>query len=152
MAKPTFDMDAAVKALREGKDLRGKDGILTPLIKQLSEAAMKAQLEEHLASEDKPNRKNDTTFKAVKSPAGSSELQAPRDPAGTFEPQIVKKHLTQLIDEMESKVITLFALDNNYQDIRTHIADINGMELSNGVINTVTESCRRSYKFGASAI
>ncbi len=40
MTKPTFDMDAALQALREGKDLTGKDGILTPLIKQLTEATM----------------------------------------------------------------------------------------------------------------
>lgn len=139
MTKPTFDMDAAVKALCEGKDLNGKDGILTPLIKQLTEAAMKAELEEHLASEDKPNRKNGTTSKTMKSPAGSFELQAPRDRAGTFEPQIVKKHQTQLTDELERKITALFALGNSYQDIRTHIADIYGMELSNGTINAVTD-------------
>ena len=47
MTKNNFDMDAALKQLREGKDLTGKDGILTPLIKQLTEAAMQAELEEH---------------------------------------------------------------------------------------------------------
>ncbi|AMX03686.1 IS256 family transposase [Microbulbifer thermotolerans] len=139
MTKPTFDMDAAIKALREGKDLSGKDGILTPLIKQLTEAAMRAELEEHLASEDKPNRKNGHTSKTMKSSAGSFELDTPRDRAGTFEPQIVKKHQTQLTDELERKVIALFALGNSYQDIRTHIAEIYGMELSNGTINAVTD-------------
>jgi hypothetical protein len=53
-----FDMEAAIQALRQGKDLSGQDGILTPLIKQLTEAAMKAELEEHLASDSGPNRKN----------------------------------------------------------------------------------------------
>ena len=72
MTKPTFDIDAAIKALREGKDLSGKDGILTPLIKQLTEAAMQAELEEHLTSEDKPNRKNGRTSKTMKSPATSN--------------------------------------------------------------------------------
>ena len=38
-----FDMDEAIKALREGKDLTGKDGVLTPLIKQLTEAALQAK-------------------------------------------------------------------------------------------------------------
>lgn len=139
MTKPTFDMDAAIKALREGKDLSGKDGILTPLIKQLTEAAMRAELEEHLANEDKPNRRNGYTSKTMKSPAGSFVLETPRDRAGTFEPQIVKKHQTQLTDELERKVIALFALGNSYQDIRTHIAEIYGMELSNGTINAVTD-------------
>ncbi|BBM02395.1 hypothetical protein GL2_24690 [Microbulbifer sp. GL-2] len=139
MTKPTFDMDVAVKALRKGKDLSSKDGILTPLIKELTEAAMKAELEEHLASEDSTNLKNDTTPKTMKSPAGGFELQTPRDRAGTFESQVVKKHQTQLTDGLERKIIALFALGNSYQDIRSHIADIYGMSISNGTINTVTD-------------
>ncbi len=52
MTQPTFDMDAALKALREGKDLTGKEGILTPLIKQLTEAAMQAELDAHLDNQE----------------------------------------------------------------------------------------------------
>ncbi len=44
MTTPTFDINAAIQALREGKDLTGKDGILTPLIKQLTEEALVAEL------------------------------------------------------------------------------------------------------------
>lgn len=40
MSKPTFDIDAAPQALRDGQDLSGKGGILAPLIKQFTEAAM----------------------------------------------------------------------------------------------------------------
>jgi len=90
--KINFDMESAIQAMREGKDLSGKDGIFTPLIKQLTEAAMQAELEEHLASEETPNRKNGTTSKTMKSPTGEFELKTPRDRANTFEPQIVKKH------------------------------------------------------------
>jgi putative transposase len=39
-----FDFEAAVKALRDGQGLSGTDGILTPLIKQLTEAALNAEL------------------------------------------------------------------------------------------------------------
>lgn len=136
---PTFDMAAALQALREGKDLTGKDGILTPLIKQLTEAAMQAELEDHLAGEGAPNRKNGSTSKTMKSLSGTFELDTPRDRAGTFEPQIVKKHQTHLTDELERKVIALFALGNSYQDIRSHIADLYGISLSNGTLNAVTD-------------
>ena len=139
MTKPTFDMDAALQALREGKDLTGKDGILTPLIKQLTEAAMQGELEAHLASEDTANRKNGSSRKTMKGPTGSFELDVPRDRTGSFEPQIVKKHQTHLTDELERKIIALFALGNSYQDIRTHIADLYGVSLSNGTINAVTD-------------
>jgi transposase-like protein len=137
--KIKFDMEEAIQALREGKDLSGKDGIFTPLIKQLTEAAMQAELEEHLAKEDNPNRKNGSTGKTMKSPAGEFDLQTPRDRSGTFEPQIVKKHQTHLTDELERKVIALFALGNSYQDIRTHIADMYDISLSNGTLNAVTD-------------
>ncbi len=134
-----FDMEAAIKALREGKDLSGKDGILTPLIKQLTEAAMKAELEVHLDSEQSPNRKNGSSSKTMKTPAGEFELKTPRDRAGTFEPQIVKKHQTHLTEELERKVLALFALGNSYQDIRGHIEDMYGMSLSNGTLNAITD-------------
>jgi putative transposase len=137
--KINFDMESAIQALREGKDLSGKDGIFTPLIKQLTEAAMQAELEEHLAAEEIPNRKNGTTSKTMKTPAGEFELKTPRDRAGTFEPQIVKKHQTHLTDELERKVIALFALGNSYQDIRSHIVDMYDISLSNGTINAVTD-------------
>lgn len=139
MTKPTFDMEAALQALRDGNDLTGKDGILTPLIKQLTEAAMKAELEDHLSKDETPNRKNGKSKKTIKSTAGNFELETPRDRAGTFEPQIVKKNQTQLTDELERKVLALFALGNSYQDIRTHIEDIYGMKLSNGTLNAVTD-------------
>jgi len=132
-------MEGAIQALREGKDLSGKDGIFTPLIKQLTEAAMRAELEEHLSTEEGSNRKNGSTSKTMKSPAGEFELKAPRDRAGTFDPQIVKKHQTHLTDELERKVIALFALGNSYQDIRAHLADLYDISLSNGTLNAVTD-------------
>ncbi len=139
MTKPTFDIEAAMQALRDSKDLTGKDGILTPLIKQLTEAMMQGELDQHLAAEEAPNRKNGTTRKTMKSAAGNFELDTPRDRAGTFEPQIVKKHQTHLTDELERKIIALFALGTSYQDIRMHIEDLYGIELSNGTINAVTD-------------
>lgn len=138
--KPHFDMDAAIKALREGHDLTGKDGVLTPLIKQLTESALQAELDHHLADDSATaNRKNGSTPKTVKSPTGAFELQTPRDRAGTFEPQLVKKHQTHLTDELERKIIALFALGTSYQDIRAHIADLYGISVSNGTLNAITD-------------
>ena len=141
MSKPEipFDMEAALKALREGQSLTGKDGILTPLVKQLTEAAIQAELDEHLAEEDAPNRKNGTSSKTVKTLSGSFKLDTPRDRANTFEPQLVKKNQTQLTDDLERKIIALFALGTSYQDIRSHIADLYGISVSNGTINAVTD-------------
>ena len=137
--KPQFDIDTVLKGLREGKNLTGKDGVLTPLIKQLTEAAMQAELDSHLAQDDAPNRKNGHTPKTVKSSLGSFELQTPRDRAGTFEPQLVKKHQTHLTDELERKILALFSLGMSYQDIRANIQDLYGIRISNGTLNAITD-------------
>jgi putative transposase len=68
--KIDFDIDGALQALREGKDVGDKGGFLTPLIKQLTEAAMKAELEAHIEQDDLPNRKNGSSSKTMKSASG----------------------------------------------------------------------------------
>lgn len=100
-----------------GQDLTGKDGILTPHIKRLTEAALKAELEAQLAGDDAPNRKNGNTKKTIKSSTASFELETPRARNGTFEPQLVKKHQTHRTNEIERKILSLFSLGMSYQDI-----------------------------------
>ncbi|CFB70922.1 putative transposase [Yersinia enterocolitica] len=46
-----FDFEKALKALQSGQALTGKDDILTSLIKQLTEAALAATLDSHLAND-----------------------------------------------------------------------------------------------------
>ena len=52
-----FDFQKALKAIQEGKPLLGKEGILTPLIKDLTEAALEGELDSHLAQEVAANRR-----------------------------------------------------------------------------------------------
>ena len=134
-----FDFDQALKQLQSGQSLTGQDGVLMPLIKQLTEAAIKAELEQHLAESKEPNRKNGTTSKTIKTGAGNFILDTPRDRAGTFEPQLVKKNQTQLTAEIDHKILSLFSLGTSYRDMQQHIRDLYGIEVSSGTINAVTD-------------
>jgi len=87
-----FDFKAALKALQSGQSLTGKDGILTPLVKQLTKAGLEGEMDSHLAEKVAANRRNGKSKKTVKSTSGSFELETPRDRAETFEPKLVKKH------------------------------------------------------------
>ncbi|CAI1191237.1 IS256 family transposase [Serratia ficaria] len=138
MSQP-FDFDKALKALQAGQALTGKDGILTPLIKQLTEAALAAELDSHLAQDVEANRKNGSGKKTVKATTGSFELATPRDRNGTFEPQLVKKHQTTLSDEIEQKIIRLFALGMSYADISREIEDLYAFSVSSATISAVTD-------------
>jgi len=133
-----FDMNEALERIKAGAQIEGKDGVLAPLIKQLTEAALEAELESHLSGEIR-NRKNGKSSKTVKSTAGSFELEVPRDRNGTFEPQIVKKHQRTLSDRIEQKILSLYALGNSYTQIAEHIQEIYGVEFSTATISQVTD-------------
>jgi transposase-like protein len=139
MSKNDFDFNKALEQLQAGRGLTGKDGVLTPLIKQLTEAALKAELEQHLENDDSPNRKNGSSKKTVKSSVGQFELETPRDRDGSFEPQLVKKHQTKLTPEIDQKILGLFALGTSYRDIRFHIEELYGIEVSEATITAVTD-------------
>ncbi len=134
-----FDFETALSELRSGKDLTGKDGVLMPLIKQLTEAAITAELEHHIATGDEPNRKNGTGSKTIKTGSGSFELNAPRDRAGSFEPQFIKKSQTQLTPEIDRKILSLFSHGMSYRDIQYHIEDLYGVEISTGAMTAITD-------------
>jgi len=143
MTETDFDFNDALKSLQAGKPLSGKDGILTPLIKQLTEAALAAELEAHIETEESGNRpnnrKNGRSSKTIKSTSGSFELATPRDRTGTFEPQLIKKHQTHMTDEIERKVLSLYALGSSYRDISSHIEELYGIGVSSATINAVTD-------------
>lgn len=134
-----FDFDEALKALQSGKAITGKDGVLTSLIKKLTEAALEGELDSHLAEDVVPNRRIGTTRKTVKSTAGPFEPDTPRDRAGTFEPQLVKKNQTSVSDEIEAKNLSMYGLGMSYRDIASQVEDLYGIKVSTATLSSITD-------------
>lgn len=134
-----FNFEQALEALKAGKPITGKDSILSPLIKQLTEAALEAEIDTHLAQEVNANRKNGKSRKTMKSSSGSFELETPRDRSGTFEPQLVRKHQTHVSDEIETKMISMFGRGMSYRDIAGHVEELYGISVSTATISAITD-------------
>ncbi len=83
----------ALAQLKTGKPLLGKEGALAPLFKSFLEAALEAELTDHLQEnkQEAPNRRNGHGSKLLRTSEGSMDLSTPRDRTGSFEPEIVKK-------------------------------------------------------------
>ncbi len=78
----TFNFNEALQQLLSGKKISGKDGVLVPLVKQLVEVALEAEVESHIAQDvlsGNKNRKNGKTSKTIKSTDGTFTLNTPRD-------------------------------------------------------------------------
>ena len=138
-----FDFNEVLEQFKSGKNLTGKDGLLAPLIKQLTEAALEAEVESHIANDvlsGTRNRKNGVNKKTIKDLSnGSFELETPRDRNGTFEPQIVKKHQTTISNEIEEKILSMYGLGMSYTDISSHIEEIYQVSISTATISAITD-------------
>ena len=138
-----FDFNEILNQFRSGKRLTGKDGLLAPLIKQLTEVALEAEVESHIANDvlnGRANRRNGFNSKTIKGTSdGNFELDTPRDRNGTFEPQIVKKHQTSISDEIEEKILSMYGLGMSYTDISSHIEEIYQVSISTATISAITD-------------
>ncbi len=130
----------AIEKLKNGQPLTGEGGILTPMIKQIIEASLEGEIEDHFANSPKEyNRRNGKSRKLVKSASGSFELETPRDREGSFEPELVKKRQTILNASLDNKVLALYGLGMSHKDISTHLQEMYGVEVSSGLISKITD-------------
>src|SRR6185312_11721130 len=136
-----------VRMARErGLSLTGPDGLLKQLTKTVIETSLNEEMTEHLGYEKHDpagagtgNIRNGTRSKTVLTDAsGHVEIDVPRDRAGTFEPQIVKKRQRRLngVDEV---VLSLYAKGLTTGEISAHFAEIYGASVSKETISRITD-------------
>lgn len=130
---------AAISRLRSSGDLSGSQGALQPLIKEILESALEAELEDHLANAT-GNRKNGKVRKQVKSDYGAINIETSRDRNGSFEPKLIKKRQRTLGNALDQKILALWGKGMSYSDIKSHIEEMYGMELSEATLSTITDS------------
>lgn len=135
-----FSKEAA-EQIRQKKPLTGDKGIFTPLIKQVLEAALEGEMDSHLEEtrETENNRRNGHTQKNLKSSLGALEIFPPRDRNGSFSPQTIEKRQTILPGDLDEKILGLYGLGMSYSDIQSHISEMYGISLSDGVLNSITD-------------
>jgi len=143
--KGSFDYEALKKKtleqFRSGKDLFSKGGAFAPLLKEFLEAALQAELDDHLEGEEPQvnNRKNGYTTKQLKTASGTIELDTPRDRNSDFSPDIVKKRETILAESLESKIIGMYGLGMSFRDISAHIKDMYDTDISAATLSSITD-------------
>jgi putative transposase len=149
-AEQSAEQLAAIELVRmakeQGLSLTGPDGLLKQFTKTVVEAALGEEMTEHLgydkhdpAGAGSGNVRNGTRSKTVLTEAsGQVEIEVPRDRAGTFEPQIVKKRQRRLngVDEI---VLSLYAKGLTTGEISAHFAEIYSASVSKETISRITD-------------
>ena len=135
-----FSKEAA-ELIKQGNPLTGKGGVFTPLIKQVLEAALEGEMDAHLdqTRESESNRRNGYGSKNLKSSGGALKILTPRDRNCNFEPQTIEKRQTILPGDLDEKILGLYGLGMSYSDIQSHLSEMYGIDVSDGILNSITD-------------
>lgn len=139
------DLEAFAKEAAKGiKTEADLDSFRKMLTKVTVEAALNAELDEHLGYEkhsesQSTNSRNGRGKKTVRTEAGSIDIETPRDRDGSFEPQLVKKRQTRFTS-MDDKILSLYAKGMTTREIVATFEEMYGAEVSPTLISRVTDS------------
>lgn len=115
-------------------------------IAEFMESGLEAELDDELGygrydyrNKDTDNSRNGHSSKTLRTSYGDVEVAVPRDRKGEFEPQILKKNQTSVSQDIEEKILSMYAKGMTTGDIETHIQDIYGIEVSDTTISRITD-------------
>jgi len=132
---------AAAKNIKTEADLNEFRQMLTKIT---VETALNTELDDHLGfarheSSESGNSRNGYTSKTLQTEDGQFELNTPRDRAGSFEPQLVKKHQRRFTS-MDDKILFLYAQGMTTREIVTTFKEMYGADVSPALISKVTDA------------
>jgi putative transposase len=140
---PEGALDDAVRGLKP-EELSGPGGLLSQLAGRVVEAALEAEMTEHLGHPPggRPqgrNVRNGAGHKTLQTDLGPVEIKTPRDRDATFEPQLVGKRQTRLAG-LDDKILGLYAGGMTVRDISSHLSELYGTEIGRDTISRITDA------------
>ncbi len=143
---PDAVIDELLAGARTEEEITGSGGLLSQLTKRLVERAMEVELTDHLGYEphqEPPggtgNTRNGSTSKTLVTEHGEVRIDTPRDRAGSFEPQIVRKRQRRF-EGFDEKILALYARGLSTRDIEAHLQEIYGVRVGRDLISRVTDA------------
>jgi putative transposase len=128
------------------EDITGPEGLLKQLTGALVERVLNAELSTHLGYEKHAvegigsgNSRNGATKKRLRTEHGPVDIEVPRDRAGTFAPQLVKKHQRDF-NGFDDKILALYGRGMSVSDIQAHLKELYATEVSPELISRATEA------------
>ena len=142
---PDINYQEEIKKCKTMEDVVGKNGLMQKLFKDVIQQLLEAEMEEHLGREkyersdtDSKNYRNGHSSKNVNSSFGEVGLDIPRDRKSQFEPKVIKKYET-VCNELDKKIIGLYACGMSVRDIQSEMEDLYGIDVSPSMISKITD-------------
>ena len=128
-----------------GLSIDGPEGLINQMIKAVLERGLEVEMSDHLgyergdpAGEGSGNSRNGFTSKTVITTAGQTRIDVPRDRNSTYEPLLVPKRQRRL-GKTSDMILSLYARGMTTRDIKAHLAEVYGVEVSHETVSKVTD-------------
>ena len=115
-------------------------------IAEFMENGLDAELDDELGyskydyrNKDTDNSRNGHSKKTLRTSFGGVDVSVPRDRKGEFDPQLLKKNQTSISQDVEEKILSMYAKGMTTSDIEDHIRDIYGIEVSDTTVSRITD-------------
>ena len=115
-------------------------------IAEFMENGLDAELDDELGyskydykNKETENSRNGHSSKTLRTSFGDVEVAVPRDRKGEFDPQFLKKNQTSISQDIEEKILSMYAKGMTTGDIETHFRDIYGIEVSDTTVSRITD-------------
>ena len=126
-------------------DFFGKEGVFARLFASTLEHMLEAELTAQLGYEpyaasgrNSGNSRNGKRSRNLRTSTGEVTIQVPRDRNGDFQPAVLDKYQTST-NELEEKIIALYAKGVSTRDIQETLHELYGVEVSAATISTVAD-------------
>ena len=120
--------------------------LIKAMMKQVVESSLEGELDEELGytrydyrNKETENSRNGFSKKTVHTDMGDMDISVPRDRDGEFEPRLVGKHQNSISQDMEAKIISMYAKGMTQSDIESHIRDIYDVDISDSTVSRITD-------------
>lgn len=145
MMPSTEEVQRELGKAKSMDDFFGKEGIFARLFAHTIEEMLETELSEHLGYEryeakgrNSGNNRNGRYGKKLRTSSGETSIQVPRDRNGEFEPQVVKKQVANT-NELEDKIIGMYAKGMSVRDIQGTLQELYGVEVSPTTLSAITD-------------
>lgn len=146
---------AAMRELMNGylkqNNVKIKDGtdvnaIMRDMMSVILEGTLDEEMDEELGyskydyrNKETDNSRNGHSQKTMHTSYGDMEIDIPRDRKGEYEPQVIKKYQNTVTQDMEEKILSMYAKGMTTNDIESHMRELYDIDISDSTISRITD-------------
>ena len=130
-------------SIKNGVDI---NAVMRDMVSILLEGVLDEELNEELGyskydyrNKNTSNSRNGHSQKTMHTSYGDMNISIPRDRDGEYEPQLIKKYQNTITQDMEEKILSMYAKGMTTGDIESPMRELYDIDISDSTVSRITD-------------